>query len=253
MKKIISTAIAIAIAIAPFTAQAQQRHDPLSDRRTLFVPFGQKKVALELPQGLCFLDGNAPLESGLFDKMKAEVHAEGKGLLMAFFTTCLDVAGIGVEGANAGLPPFMTRGMVVWMNPYIGETFAQGRETFLDVRAASFARYVPATLTQRNVMPAADAAEGRGEALTDVDPQPHRTQDSVSLAWRAPLDIQFEKYTATGITGTTLLRGFPVEVVFSQTTLDGGAAPAKTGEELYTMMDAFMAQQVKLNAQEESQ
>ena len=73
-----------------------------------------------------------------------------------------------------------------------------------------------------------------------------RTPDGVSLGFTAETEISYQKYKTVGVTGATLIRGFPVDFMMTHTA----KKPKKEKQELYDLMDKFLAQQVALNAAE---
>jgi hypothetical protein len=201
---------------------------PLDWRRTLFAPFGQTMLHFEAPLGMCFLDQTDPMEAGAINALREELKAKSKQTLIAVFADCMQIAGIGksVEGNDLG-----DVGLVTWLNEK-GEKSPVDRATYLDYREDTLPNYTRAGLA--------------GYLRPVIDEDVNRTADGVSLAFTAETEISYQVFKTVGITGATLIRQFPIDFLITHTA----KKPKKDKEELYKLMDKFLAQQIALNAVE---
>lgn len=204
---------------------------PLDWRRTLFAPFGQTTLHLEAPLGMCFLDQTDPTEAGAINLIREELKAKSKQTLVAVFADCMQIAGIGKISADGESKGLGDVGLVTWLNER-GERAGMDREAYLDLREGTMQNYTRAGLA--------------GYLNPVIDTDGRRTADGVSLGFTAETEISYQKYKTVGVSGATLLRGFPVDFTMTHTA----KKPAKDKEELYDLMDKFLAQQVALNSVE---
>lgn len=201
---------------------------PLDWRRTLFAPFGQTMLHFEAPMGMCFLDQTDPVEAGAINVLREELKAKSKQTLVAVFADCMQIAGIGkgAEGNDLG-----DVGLVTWLNEK-GEKATVDRDTYLDYREDTLPNYTRAGLA--------------GYLRPAIDDDVRRSSAGVSLAFTAETEISYQMFKTVGITGATLIRQFPVDFLITHTAKQ----PKKDKEELYKLMDKFLAQQAALNAVE---
>jgi hypothetical protein len=225
----------IALTATPAPAHAQedtyalQKYSgPLDWRRTLFAPFGQKMLSFEVPIGMCFLDESDPVEGLAVKEIRDVMKKKSRQSLVAVFADCLQIAGIGQGGGEIDLADL---GLITWLNHH-GETFPAGREAYLDLRATNLHQSTQAGLA--------------GYTNPVIDENVHRTANGVTLGFVGDIEIAYQKMKTVGITGTTTLRNFPVEILLTQTAKE----PRQTQQELQTIMDKLLAQQVALNAVE---
>lgn len=204
---------------------------PLDWRRTLFAPFGQTTLHFEAPLGMCFLDQTDPVEAGAIDIIREELKAKSKQTLVAVFADCMQIAGIGKVNAAGESSGMTDVGLVTWLNEK-GERAGMDRETYLDAREMTMQNYTRAGLA--------------GYLNPMIDTEGRRTPDGVSLGFTAETEISYQKYKTVGVTGATLIRGFPIDFMMTHTA----KRPTKEKQELYDLMDKFLAQQVALNAVE---
>jgi hypothetical protein len=254
MKKALPTLFAAALiaASAASTAMAHTQN-PITDwRRTLFTSYGQHTLVFEAPVGMCFLDESDYLEGSIMSQFK-DVNPQSK--LIGTFADCMEISKIQHDyqeqleaHPDMEAPPSVTlksHGSIYWLNPYNGdEIIALPRSGYLDVRAKTFKDDI---LKEMN-----DGGHGMVQAaLLDpndkyhFDDAPHRTADGMSIAYELNTEIEYEKVHDTGVIATTLIDHMPLEFSFDFSAKDNN----KDNKALYAMVDTFMAQQVKLNAQ----
>jgi len=222
-------AMGIGIALMAKPAPAQYfPGGPLDWRRTLFAPFGQTMLRFEAPLGMCFLDQTDPVEAGAINLLREELKAKSRQTLIAVFADCLQIAGIGkgIEGHDLG-----DLGLVTWLNEK-GEKVRLDRETYLDYREDTLPNYTRAGLA--------------GYLRPLIDEDVRRSPAGVALAFTAETEISYQTFTTVGITGAALIRQFPVDFLITHTA----RKPQKAKEDLYKLMDKFLAQQIALNAVE---
>jgi len=232
--KLIASALCLAaagIGIALMASPAPAQYfpgGPLDWRRTLFAPLGQTVLRFEAPLGMCFLDQTDPVEAGAINLLREELKAKSKQSLVAVFADCLQIAGIGkgVEGNDLG-----DVGLVTWLNEK-GEKAPVDRETYLDYREDTLPNYTRAGLA--------------GYLRPLIDEDVRRSPAGVALAFTAETEISYQTFKTVGITGAALIRQFPVDFLITHTAKQ----PKKDKEELYKLMDKFLAQQMALNAVE---
>jgi hypothetical protein len=224
MKKTVF-ALALAATIAAATAHADL--GPMEQRRTLFVTFGQKNIILEAPASMCFLNPSDPMEGATFSYMRAATASQGLGTLMAVFTDCMQISSL--KSGSADLST-VDKGTITWMHSLQPDASIT-RATYLDTRAGTLTTEVARGLERM-----------RG---AKVDSEVRRNDAGASVGFYIPLELDFKKMTATGVTTAMMLRGMPVDVSFSRMSAHG---PGNL-DVLYDMMGTFAAQQVALNPQ----
>lgn len=222
MKK---TFIALTL-LALFSSTAVQATEPTDHRRTAFIPFGQKMLVFEAPTNMCFLDETNPAHAAFLSGMKAHVAAKGQQVLMAVFADCYQMSGLGETADPLALPDL---GSISWMNPYIGEKASMPASDYFGMRMTSMPQYVA-----NNVKDYPD---------TEVDAEPKRSADGVSLAYTSNMEIEYQKFTLTGVTAAMLVEGYPVDVTLTHTS----KTPITQKARLYALMDKFLAQNATLN------
>lgn len=201
---------------------------PLDWRRTLHAPLGQVMIRFEAPLGMCFLDQTDPLEAGAINLLREELKIRSRQTLVAVFADCMQIAGIGkgAEGNDLG-----DVGLVTWLNEK-GEKANVGLETYLDLRESTMPNHTRAGLA--------------GYLRPVIDEDVRRTPAGVSLAFTAESEISYQTFKTIGITGATLIRGYPVDFMITHTAKQ----PQKEKQELYDLMEKMLAQQIALNAVE---
>jgi hypothetical protein len=195
-------------------------------RRTLFVEIGQKKLRLEAPKKMCFLDRTSPLQEKIFLLLSTAVEKRHDQVLLGVFMACDGI--MSPEDWLNGMPD---AGFVTWLNPSIGETTPMNRQDYLDMREASFPQY----------------AKSRALGLA-LDKAVHRNAYNVSLGVSDEQPaVDGIRHKSTNVLSTTILRHIPVEVTLHYTgDIYAGKAPLEFPE-AYAAMDKLMAQQISLN------
>lgn len=202
---------------------------PFESRRTLFVPFGQQMVVFEAPLGMCFLNPSASAkENAMLRTIKLEAEMAG-GQMVAAFADCMQIASGGTGSLDRALP---IRGAIRWLNSVAGEKSRLSRADYLDSREPALKEQMQNFVNARY-----DGGE--------VDVQPHRTEAGIAIAYGSDYAMDYEKLKMAGVTGSTLIRQFPVEVniIYSGDKDDGLMDRAG----LYSLIDDFVSQQVALN------
>jgi hypothetical protein len=252
MKKTLPKILALALLAACAVPAQASKQNPITDwRRTLFTSFGQHTLVFEAPVGMCFLDESDYLEGSIMSQFK-DVNAQSK--LIGTFADCMEIAKIQHDyqdqleaHPDMGAPPTMnlkSHGSIYWINPYNGdEIISLARSGYLDVREKTFRDDVAKEMN--------DGGHGMVSAAL-VEPgdkyrfdEPHRTEHGLSVAYELNTEIEYEKIHDSGVIGTTLIDHMPLEFSFDFSAKGND----KDTKALYAMMDTFMAQQVKLNAQ----
>ncbi len=225
MKRIIFSLIALLAFSLPALAQ---KADPLSFRRTLFVPVGQDMLILEAPRDMCFLDETRYEERQLFHLLKEETSHPGQEFALAFFAPCMDIAGAGQSSA-----PLPVTGTVSWLNPVIGPKTGMGRTAYLNTQETPFREYVWGKLKQ---------FEEKTDAQYSLDRSVQRSNDGLSISYGGELKIEEQDYYREGIVATTTLKELPLAFSFVYTSQE--RPDTKTAQSL---MNKFIAQQIALN------
>lgn len=253
------------LALAGGAALAQ---GPVFDyRRTLHASLGQHSLVLEAPAGMCFLDEADYLQGLIAAHLKNTGLRGAQSKLIASFADCMQIAKVEkqyrdllakVEAeppvTDEDPPSIEDHGSVYWVNPGTGaEQVAMPLDAYLDVRERSFRDEIIARLSYSYETFGAGAATSDGllSAVTHFEPPEkynfgpatHRTPEGLSLAYTLESEVEYRKVHTAGAFGTTLIDSLPIEVAVEY----NGRSPDKSAEELYAVMDSFLAQQVILN------
>ena len=252
MKKALPKILALAM-LAVLAAPAQAKHvNPITDwRRTLFTSFGQHTLVFEAPVGMCFLDESDYLEGSIMSQFK-DVNRQSK--LIGTFADCMEISKVQHEyqdqltaHPDMSAPPSVSlksHGSIYWVNPDNGdEVISLARAGYLDAREKTFKDDVMKEMNDggHGLMTAALLDPGDKYRFDET----RRTPDGLSVFYELNTEIQYEKVHDTGVIGTTLIDHMPLEFSFDFSAKDND----KDNKALYAMMDTFMAQQIKLNAQ----
>jgi hypothetical protein len=221
----VKRAISFTILLLILSAPAFAAKSPLDYRRTLIASAGQKKLALEAPMGMCFLDRTNFYEAAIFAGFRRVVERNDDQVLLAVFADCNDLASMKGSSGTHDIP--LNAGIISWMNPSVGETTELSREEYLDMREASFRQYV------ENLPPARYA---------HLDAQPRRTENSVAMGFSRSIKIESGDALSDAVVATSSLRHIPIEVTIRST----GTSPLPLAQ-MHEQMDKFMAQQIALN------
>ena len=213
------------IAIIVFSSTVFAAKKSIDFRRTLFVPVGQKTLKLEAPKGMCFLDQTSYSEGLIHKTFSDLIQKKGDQALLAVFADCNSLANYG--GTVDISEILFNTGVVTWMNPSIGETTAMSRQDYLDMREVSFRQY---------------AEDGAGDLGILLEENTHRTESNVSLGMTGKVNMTKGKFDSTGVLATTTIRNIPIEVMLRYTRKNPPSI-----ENIYLIMDKFMAQQIALN------
>ncbi|MBI1216083.1 MAG: hypothetical protein GC185_09735 [Alphaproteobacteria bacterium] len=256
------SALLAAAVLAPMAARAA---DPAYDyRRTLFIAFGQKELVFEAPVGMCFLDQSDYLQNAML-KM-AQSLSQSRGTAMAIFADCDEIANLGTE--NSSPNGLQYKGTIFWdRTPGNSGPSKLDLSDYLDMREAGYLRVIkshggpvpPAGLGEndgnghnKKSMSVSSRAVGTGYLLNrddyKYDKNVHRTADSVAAGHTVNTEIAYNKIKVATVNATTLLRRMPIDVSLDYTN-DGkfGSGDGKSLDDLYAVMDTFMAQQQMLN------
>lgn len=245
-----------AAVLAPLsTAKADPAHNY---RRTLFISFGQKDIVLEAPVGMCFLDGSDYFQGAFLSLQQggSSMGKDGKGMAMAVFGDCTDIMNLGTK--NQSPTGLKDRGTIVW------KTTAANRgkskldlSDYLDMREATFLQDQKGVLAKSYASNGAKKEKSMGGGIIahtymatpdkyHFDKAVHRTADNVSIAYQYDNEIEFQKFKTTGIVAATLIRHLPIEVYYTHAASPDDKDATGT-QDMYKLMDSFMAQQQALN------
>lgn len=189
-------------------------------RTTLFVVAGEKKIGLEAPEGMCFLDPTSPLQNAIYHALAAGAERRGDQVMMAAFMDCNNIS-----SPDAWYDAMPNMGFVTWMNPAVGARTDMSRADYLDMREASFIAYAKA------------AAPGFA-----VEKKVHRDANTVAVGMTSPEKRPPPERRGTNVLATTLVDQVPIEI-----TVHYDGKPAPTASAIYALMDKLMAQQIALN------
>lgn len=245
--KILVLVLLAAVVAAPVDAK---KVNPIKDwRRTLFTSYGQHTLVFEAPVGMCFLDESDYLEGAILSNLKNLGDKQSR--LIGTFGDCLEIAKfqndyqeslISKPSSSSNAPQLLAlknRGSIYWINPDNGEdVISLRRSGYLDVREKTFRD---------------DAIRGVNRGTLRMsspdkfkfDEQVRRTPDGLSVVYTLDTEVEYEIVHTAGIVATTLIRHMPLEFSFDFSA----KGTKKDSKELYAMMDAFLAQQIRLNAQ----
>lgn len=221
MKKTIIILALFSMLAAPAAAR-----EPTEDRRTLHAAFGQKNMIFEAPANMCFLDETIPEQAAVLAGMKAYAAEKGRHVLMAVFADCYQMSALGQTDDPIALPDM---GMVMWMNPYIGEKVSMAEADYLEMREDSMPQYMAQSL--------------KNYPQVELDPQVLRNDAGIMLAYTSNMEIEYQKYTVTGVTAAAMIAGHPVDFSLVHTSKTQITQKGR----LYDLMDKFLLQQAALN------
>lgn len=200
----------------------------LDYRRTLFAPFGQKTLVLEAPLGMCFLDETDYTERQAMRAMRDILKDKSKHTLVALFADCLQISSIGQASEQN---PLADLGVITW--PVVpGEKVPADLREYLSLHEDYMENNIKNSLVRYVDL--------------HLDAEPKYTDFGITQGYTADFELSYQKMKAIGVAGTTLIRGLPVAINISHT----GAKLTRSHEELYTIMDKMLEQQVALNAVE---
>ncbi len=221
------------LALVGLLAQAWAAH-PRDTRRTLYVPVGQKQIILEAPDDMCFLDQTVKNEGLLFRLMADDMLLKGNETLLAVFGTCNTIANIGSTGSIELLKSI---GTVTWENARIGESTPLERVDYLEMHENELKDYI------RNNMKAwLESYSTPDQENQQVESTVRRNDNSISLGFRADVELTDETFKTVGVVAKTTLHHAPVVVAIRST-----AKHAPSLDYLHRAMDAFLAKQIALN------
>lgn len=263
VKKFLSAAIVAAtLTGGAWIAQAHYTDPVWEMRRTLNMSFGQHRVRLEAPMGMCFLDESQYMESTVIKHLRGMEQDSGDGLLMAMFASCDEIEKFsqlpalaadtprGVDPPTANLE---NRGTISWLAPKLGPAPLSLAE-YLDLREPEFRDDVRASVSKGykkfgssqsikmsdNVF--ANLAMGAPDQYR-FDDRARRTAAGVSIGYTTEFVQEYQKHKLFGAVGTTLVRGLPVLVSLTE----DGTGFSRDQEELHATLDKLLAQVAKLN------
>jgi hypothetical protein len=255
MKKALPKILALAVLAFASALPAQaHKQNPITEwRRTLFTNYGQHLLVFEAPVGMCFLDESDYVEGSILAQFRNFGNNQSK--LIGTFADCMEIAKIQKDYQDEitahpenTSPPLMTlkkHGSIYWLNPDNGEdVIALKRDGYLDVREKGFRDDVMKEIHEGgHGLLSASLVDSSGKYK--FDDQTRRTPDGLALAYSLATEVEYTKVFNAGIISTTLINHMPLEFSFDFSS----AEPDKDSKTLYAMMDKFMAQQIKLNAQ----
>lgn len=265
MKQFLAAAVFTAMtAGAAHYAQAKYTDPVWEMRRTLNMSFGQHRIALEAPLGMCFLDESQYMEQAVIKQLRAMGQDSGDGLLMAVFVECDQIEKLGqlpqmaaeaeaMPGVDPPTADFDNRGMITWLAPKLGKAPLNLQE-YLDMRAPAFVDDVKKNLTKgykkygssQNIKMTDNVSANLLSAAPDqyrFDEQVNRTEHGVSVGYSSEFVSEYTPRKQFGAVGTTMLRHFPVQVTFTE----NGKGLAKSAQQLHATLQTYLAQIATLN------
>ena len=244
-----------------YSAQAKYTHPIWEVRRTLNMAFGQSRIALEAPMGMCFLDESQYMEASIIKQLRTMGQEAGDGVLMAMFAECDEIEKFSqlpqmVADTPPGVDPptanMENRGTVTWLAPKLGRAPLNLAE-YLDMREPTFKEEIQKNLNRgykkfggmQNIKMTDDVFANVMMAAPDqyqFDDRARRTEAGISIGYSTNFVKEYKKHTQFGAVGTTMIRNFPVQVALAD---DGKLG--KSPEELQAVLDKLLAQMAKLN------
>lgn len=201
--------------------------DALDHRRTLFAPFGQKTLMLEVPQGMCFLDESNYTERQIMNRIRDLMHEKTKHTLVAIFTDCLALSSA-LNQPTHSATTLADAGLVTWpVTP--GEK-------------------VPPTLAEymadENNLDKLNIDDMLIDFLElQVDEQPRTTEGGITRGYTGKVESADQTINLVGAAGITMMKGMPVVFTMSHS----GKKLEKSKESLQDLLDKMLLQQVALN------
>lgn len=263
-KKFVLAAVCAAACLGGTAMLAQAKYkSPIWDmRRTLNMSFGQHRIALEAPLGMCFMDESQYMEATLIKQLRTMSQQSGDGLVMAVFADCKEIEKFaqlpelaadtppGVDPPTANLD---NRGTINWLAPKLGRA-PLSLEEYLDMREPGFRDEVKGSVTKSynkfGGMQSIKMADNVTASLLMGSPEDYvfddranRTGQGLSISYSSEFISEYVKHHQFGAIGTTMLRHFPVQVMISQ----DGKGRAKDQEQLKAMLAEYLAQIATLN------
>lgn len=198
-------------------------------RHTMTISFGQKKIQLEAPRDMCFLDATDAGQGNVITQMRLNSWKGRKHVVMALFADCKEVANMPL---SKELVPLTAIGVVRWLNPDIGERSDLPLDDYLTIREVSFRSDIANDLTQFKKI----------ELEKDVK----RLDHSVAIGYVGRSEIESQRYNTIGVDATTLIQSVPLDISITKTasTMDKKKTDTKP---LLDLMTSFIDQQIFLN------
>ncbi|HYD18938.1 MAG TPA: hypothetical protein VEF76_10710 [Patescibacteria group bacterium] len=262
MKKLFSpknTVFALLLAgsvLAGYNAQARERSPIWEMRRTVVMPFGQHRITLEAPLGMCFLDESQYLEGAMIKHLRKMNKSGDGGMLMAVFADCLELEKF-TQGPKlaADMLPGMpmpdtsinNQGTISWLAPKLGRA-PLGLPEYLDMREPTFRDDMKKSVSNKfKVMGNSDSEKISDNYAAKLlmgapdqyifDDKANRTDTGVSIGYSTEFESEYQKHRQNGAVGTTMLRQFPVQV-----TLSSSGDKPRDLEKVHATLDKFLMQ-----------
>ena len=201
--------------------------DALNHRRTLFAPFGQKTLMLEVPQGMCFLDESNYTERQVMNRIRDLMTEKTQHTLVAVFTDCLALSSALGQSGNT-VTRLSDAGLVTWpVTP--GEKVPPTLEEYMADEN---------NISKLNV----------DDMLIDfleleMDEQPRTSEGGITRGYTGKVESADQTIDLVGAAGITMMKGMPVVFTMSHS----GKKLEKSKEDLQNLLDKMLLQQVALN------
>lgn len=217
----------LALTASSTTADAQMRRN--LPRQTLTLSFGQKKVQMEAPKNMCFLDMTNAAQNSLIADLRLQSWKTRKYVVMTVFADCREMANMGI---NKDMNMLSRIGIIRWMNPEIGPSNGLDLDAYLTMREVAFRSNIANDLTQfRSVT---------------LDKEARRLDHAIAIGYLGKSEIESQPYNTVGVDATTSIKNIPVDITIMQTTSTLDKASTDT-EPFYDLMSEFVEQQIFLN------
>lgn len=192
-------------------------------RRTLVVWAGDRKVILEAPQTMCFVDRTHPAEDLLFRALETMIPPDNK--LLAFFADCNQLANWG--GPSSAGNALKRGGYISWRYPEVAKTVDIPITDYLDVVEPTFNQSVIARKQYAYGGSGQQSMSGGGARVSSSQPDPdlieftedpRRSETAVYTAYRIRTEIFGEEVYTNDVEATTVLNGVPVFISYGESS-----------------------------------
>lgn len=209
---------------APDTANA------VWGRQTITLPFGERNILIDAPNGMCFMDKSNPKQASFINTLRDQSWKGRKNVVMTLLADCREI--LGLENSKDPVP--LSRMLILrWLNPDIGENSDMIPNDYLDMREVSLRAYTLKNLTQFHSVKVEDA--------------PKRMDNAVGIGYVGTSMIDGAPFITVGVDATTLVQDIPVEITYMKTNSSIDKPDQKT-EPLFKFVSKFIDQQLTINA-----
>lgn len=195
-------------------------------RRSLLAAFGEKRLILEAPVGMCFLDESIITDRVIVDEMRAMIRDGSGQMLIAAFVNCRELAALGkVAGATIN-----RSGIFVWRHADAPVEAGTAPDAYAARRAAEMPEQIRAGLS--------------GYVRVTVDEPAAVTPSGAVVTYSSALPVNYQLVPVDGVTGSALVQGVPVDITLTL----AAQKPRPPRDALAQDMEKLLAQQLANNA-----